>query len=491
METYHMFYDGEIRTLNDTVLDKFILIIDGSPLKEMFIKHASLTIMDSLKVLRETHLKGTEWKESWWYFYSDKHSRKKTRWKNKAFRDLKQKKMKTARELFRLYREYSEVYTEEEVEKKLSQPKKEVLQWAEEPNSYFFQYPFFTDKTPVTKSAALEDDLAIAFLQYLKNEWDEDKKRNGKEVTEFPYESQVVFANTISKKEMKYDGVTYQDGEEMPYKDVGLDDQPVRIMVKSTPLTNNMTKNFNVSPTNYDIDQIDRDLMTAVLEHRGENFAIDKTIEVRLGDLVGDIYRSKGKKNYDSILSRLIKLQRYRYTHVTPEEVNGVITGEVNNREHMGFIEYINEIKTDQGETYLSIEINQGLHKRFINNQTLKIYRDQIQLLDSSYRSMLLYMQKERIKAYRLGNTKIELSYTQFKANIRFRYSSNSKIREEITKSLDEIIKKGIIVKDYIDGPYAFEIEFEPIDRQEVRDIIGEKSDTISFDHLLPRPEEG
>lgn len=483
---FYMFYNDEQRKLTNTLLDKFIIIIEDTMLREMFVKNASLTIKDSLLALREKHLHGTEWKDSWKYFYSDIHSRKKERWKSKAFRDLKQKKLKNAKELFRLYEEYSEVYSEDEVERKLIEPKKDVLNWAELPNSYLHQYPFFEEKTPNARSKALEDDLALTFLSFLKNEWDEDSRSKGKEVTEIPYDNQLVYSNYVHRKPMEFDGVIEQDGEETPYKDVGLTESPLRIMVENSPEANNMAKSFDLDLDIYDLDQIDRDIMTAVLEHRKENFAIDKTIEVRLGDLVRDVFESDGKKNYDSVLSRLIKLQRIRFTHITPEEVNGVITGNVRSREHMGFIEYINEITTEQGEVYLSIVINQGIHKRFINNQTLKIYREQIYLLDSSYRSMLYYMQKERIKSYRLGKTQIDLTLTNFMSNIQFRYSSKRKIREEIMEALDKIIEKNIIVRDYSAGNDIFSIEFEPINQQEVRDIIGEKNDRIDLQQLLP-----
>lgn len=485
-----MFYGGEQHQITDTTLTKFELTIENTILKEMFIQQANLTIRDSLVTLRKNHLHGKEWKDVWRYFFLDIYSRKKVRWKDKAFRDLKQKKLKTPKELLRLYTDYIEIYSEDEIEIKLKKPKSDIIAWAEADSAYLYQYPFFLDKTPKTKSTALEDDLTLTFLSYLKNEWDVEARRKGKKVTEIPYDNQVMYSNFVHKAPMNPDGMIERNGKMIPYKDVGRKESPVRIMVESNPDSLDMANSLGLTTDIYDLDQIDRDIMTSLLEYREANFAIDKTIEVRLGDLVRDVFSSDNKRNYESVRNRLIKLQRIRFTHVVPEALDGVLTGEVGYREHMGFIEYIKEIKNAQGETYMTIEVNQGLHKRFINNQTLKIYRDQIDLLDSTYRSMLYYMQKERIKAYHMGQSKSELTMTNFQSNIQFRYSSKKKIREEISESLDEIIKKKLIVRSYTHGRELFMVEFEPISDQEVKDIIGEKKDPINFQHLLSTSDE-
>lgn len=480
-----MFYNGEQRIVTESTIEKFLLLMEDTPLQESFIQNADSTLRRTLYLLKKDYFNGKEWKDVWSYFYSKKVVPKKERWKEKAFRDLEQKRLKTPKELYRLYVEYSKEYSGDDLESKLAAPKKLVIDWAVQDHTRLYEYPFFDDKTPKTKVSALEDDLATVYLIFLKNEWDIELRQNGKIVIEMPYDNQVIYNNRVSRSKFKADGEIEQDGKMMPYKDVGIDEAPVRIMVDTNPDALQLTNPLHMTHDIYDLDQVDRDIMTALLEYRKENFAIDKTIDVRLGDLVRDVYESDGKKNYDAVRNRLVKLQRIRFTHVIPEEIDGVITGEVKYKEHMGFIEYIKEIVTPQGETYMSIEVNQGLHKRFINNQTLKIYKDQIYSLDSRYRSMLYYMQKERIKAYHTGKDSADLTLINFRANIQFRYSSKRKIVEEISESLDEIIKKNLIVRSYTSGPNQFKIQFKPLSQQEVRDIIGEKNDRINIQQLL------
>lgn len=487
MEKFNISYNGEPRIVTENTIDKFLILIEDTPLKKAFMANSNITIRSTLLLLHSKHFQGKEWTDLWSYFFSKKVLAKKLRWKEKAFRDLEQKKLKTPKELLRLYKSYKKEYPEDEVNRMLEKPMMKVMKWVEQDYSGLYQYPFFDEKTPKTKVAALEDDLAVSFLVYIKNEWDVELRKKGKVVVDLPTDLQILYRNAISRKpfEKNADGVIEKDGKFMPFKDYGHKETAVRVMVEDNPESIEMENFSGLSADIYDLDQVDRDVMTALLEHRKENFAIDKTIDIRLGDLVRDIYSSDGKKNYDSIRNRLIKLQRIRFTHFVPEEVNGVLTGEVKYREHMGFIDYIKEIITPQGETYMSIVVNQGLHKRFINNQTLKIYKEQIDSLDSRYRSMLYYMQKERINAYHLGRNSIDLTLINFRSNIQFRYSSKSKVIEEISECLDEIIKKNLIVRSYTNTRNQFSIHFEPIGQQEVRDIIGEKDGSVNIKQLL------
>lgn len=481
-----MYYKGIKKRISYALLKTFEIESEGSLLRQNYIQYSSNKLLDDLEELFHKQLSGQEWSEVWYYFSHQVNHRKKKRWAKKAFTDLERQKAKKPKELYRVLIEFKKLYPDS-FEEKVSQHKEAIRTWESNPDSLLQEYPYFHEKTNHAKNVSLKDDLALSFLKYLQTQWEHAQKKTQKAIKEYPYDNQLPYANSITRKPLEFEGTVTVGGEEKQYKDYGPKEGTLRILLENNQVADDLANEFNIGTEVYGLDQIDRDVLSAVLEYRGNNFATDKTIEVKLRSLVKDVFDSVGSKNFNSMLRRLYKLSRLRFTNVTYQEIQGVLTDEVEMTEYMGFFDYVRFRETEKGEIYLAIEINQGIHSRFINNQTLRIYRDQVAMLDSKYHSMLLYMQKERIKAHRAGTTTTELSMTNFLTNIRFRHSSKKKVREEINESLDEVIRAGVLVKNYSNGRENYFIEFTPIDEQEVRDIIGEKKDRIDIQQLLSK----
>lgn len=490
MSDYHIFYKEETVSIGVILMKRFDIEKEKDPFREVFVKYSKKTFFDELDDLVQEYFNEKDWDDIYHYFLYNMIKRKKKKWKDKAIRDFKSKKLKRPKELHRLYEEYKRIPNVDE-DDKIKARMYDLSEWEQDNKAKLSDYPFFEEKTLSAIRYALRDDLALLFLDYIKDKIENKQPLSKKEIKEYPYDNQLVYANHTHRKPIEFDGYIDHNSEKKPYKEIGPKEGALRLLLESNESADLLADAFNIEKDVYDLDQTDRDILSTVMEYRDKNFATDKTIHLTLGELLSDVFESRGAKNATYLLRRIYKLQRLRFYHVSYDKNKGNSSKDyLTNLELMGFFDYVKFSERNNGEIYLTIEINKGIYSRFINNQTLRIYKDQLKLIDPKYHSLLLYMQKERIRAYRSNVNVAELTMKEFVSNIRFSAKSKRKVREEIKEGLDEIIKSQALVTRYTHGQELFRIEFDPIKEEEVQDIIGEKKRKIDIHQLLPKNEK-
>lgn len=485
-----MFKGSQLHQFSDILLEKSVLVIKDSNVYPKYKTYFTTDLKMEVLELFETYFNGKEWSKVKFHFHSQINVKKRKRWVKKALKDLSEKTDKKPKELYAYYLtiindvklelnsvehfEQNNVNPREKLQLKIN----EIKSWESDFSQPISSYPFLKDKSKVTIKRAILDDIALILVYFLEEEWTKPTpvQIRNQSIKEFPFEKQVIFDNKVPRKPIKFDGELELEGEIAKFKTLGTKEEPVNLMIQEDESIKKITEKFGVSDSIKDLDYYDRELFAAVLDNRDERFAIDSTITTTLGQLVKDVFQSDGKKNYNNVIERLIKLRKVTFAEVMDNGKARVF----------GFFDYI-ELSNDKYDSMkVDIVINKAIHDTYINKQTLRIYKDQLNLLEKPLHSFLLYIQKERILAYRAGIDYSDITISKFSSNVRFSAKRKADVRKEISKSLDRLIETKVLINNYVHGNELFRVQFIPMDENEVRDIVNyNKDETPTLDNLL------
>lgn len=491
-----MFMKNEIHYFDEIVLEKALIVIRHSSVFPTYRAYFSTDLKTETLHLFDEFFNGEEWSKVKHYFHTTINVRKRNRWYNKAIKDLNEKKVKNPKELYAVYltivnnptlnTENSKDNESHSTTEILAEKIKELDDWRTDYSMPLTSYPYLHEKTKATIKQTVLNDIALILLYFLNEEWS-NKTVNNPISEQSIYEDafdkhNVIFGNKIPRKPLEFDGVDIVDGKKTKFKSVGSSEQQTQLLIEVEPGEGNsdiINRSAYMSDSIRDLDPLDRLLFNSVLAHRDEKFAIGSTITTTLGELVKSTFKSDNKKNYDRTLERLIKLRRFTFVQSDGKERGRVF----------GFFDYVDWYSDKSGisgSTTVNIIINKAIHDSFINHQTLRIYKEQLDLLDISLHSLLLFIQKERILAHKSGFTRAEITVTKFTSNVRFYAKRKKDLVKEIVKSLDELVKANLLIKYYTNGEHLFVLEFIPMDEKEVQDIVDYGSGYVpTVDNLL------
>lgn len=475
--------------INETLIKRFDIATETHPVRSLFLKHSDTSFTDELITLVEDQFHERDWKEVWHYFYYQMNGKKKKRWKKKALKDLAENKMKQPKELLRLSIKLQRTHPDQ-ADQQLSEAIKKIEEWALNNQTFLHEYPFLEDKTKSAIQNALRDDVALIFLNFLKDGFDQGSVNGDlkKEVSEFPANNRMVYDVAVHKAPIKFDGHIEDDNQMKPYKEIEQNKQGLRLYLEQNKSAELFASEFNLDKGIYDLDPFDEEIMASVLSYRTEDFANHLTINVTLGDIVRDVFDTDGKNVYDSVKSRIYKLWLLKYVYFSYDEDEIITANSVPRRgKAYGFFDNVNFETDDDGTIHFEIRINIEIYNSILNKQTLKIYKEQVKMLKPTYRPFLLYMQKVRIEAHREGKDVAELTLDDFLFQIRFKSRSKAKRREEIKAGLDKLIETKVIVLRYTHGLELFRIEFTPMSDEEVANIIGDER--IYVGDIIPKTD--
>lgn len=487
-----MFRGDQAFEFNDTLLTKFKIMMADKDVIRLFNEYFSDTFETEVLLAFDERFSGKQWEETEWYLRFQIHGKKKRRWKEKALKDYEEKTDATPTELYRFYLEATDatrqlhrlgmvttdaISVEEAVNGKIN----EIKKWEEGP-APLTAYPFIEDKSNRVMKRAIMDDVALELVYFLEKEWESNdySVQPYKELRDYPVNTQIVFDNKVHRKELEFDGEITLEGEKLPYKDLGPDVNPVQMIVRNTKVIQEMTEKLGITDSIKDLDPYDREIISSVMGHRSESFAVNPTIMAPLREVMLDVFKSDNKKNNTNLIQRLINLTKMTFSQYDEETGNFRL---------FGIFDYIEF----SGEDNMQVEIiiNKAIHDAYINKQTLRIYREQMEQLEMPMHSFLLFIQKERISAYKLNRVRGEITVDTFRRNLRFKAKRKKEVRDEIIASLNVLIERNLLVMSYTHGTDLFLIDFVPMDNNEVRDIVnsGSEMEDGTFSKLLEDPK--
>ncbi|MFP7487304.1 hypothetical protein SFC65_24440 [Priestia filamentosa] len=345
---------------------------------------------------------------------------------------------------------YSQDHPKEIIEKKIEQ----LEEWSQDTHSLISNYPYLiTDKTKNQIKKAISEDLVILIGDIILRVY--DGKVDGV-IVERPisFVNNPIFANETETLEISDEAIT-REGDNLTmyhYNDYMSPEgqQLLRILIP---------KEYVQQSTQIRaLDGTDLAIFIEVMKQRTNIFATQRKIFVNIGKIVKNAFNSDGVKNYKLVQSRLLKLFNVRVN--TFDGTRG-----------FGFFDYI-DINTD---TWIAeITINEHLYQDYLKQQTVQMYRDEIERFELAISKNLVYiLQQERFLCHSGGHSYIQkYGYSFFAHKLRLKSRSKYENYQIIEASLEEIIKHNVAVKSFKRTGEQFEIEYLEVSQYEIEDLM-------------------
>lgn len=204
---------------------------------------------------------------------------------------------------------------------------------------------------------------------------------------------------------------------------------------------------------------------------RDENFYTTREIIVDIGDIVKNVFGSKGQKNYIAVKESLYRMQ-YLNSGLIDNSLRGFTVKIFDNVD-------IYSTKETKRET-AKIVVNIDIVNEYIKEQTVSMYKDVIDRFKLESSKVAIFpIQRERIKVATNTEEDDELfMQTNFNFFRGILYFSNKRKKENIKtieKMLEEIIENEIAIKGFERKGDTFILEFFPISPQERKDLLNQK----------------
>lgn len=449
-------------------LAPFIERISNSPLMPVIEDYIDKNVKNLILSIYEDVYQEKDIKETWIFLKRDSFNRTKRRWAGNAIRDYETKDNKQKKELYGEYLllcTYFDTYGTKRFQEKFEgfltpedyiQVQIERLrEWSEDDGKLLTEYPYLSNKTKTQISKAIRIDLSM-----LLGEWLVTGGKSVNQIIESPFSTveNPFFSNR--RGALKLDNELLVQGQkEYLLSSYKVNDEADYLLMVEKEYAADNSHRVN------DLDQTDYKIFLEVMSYRDSLFATQKVITVKLGDIVRNIYSSDGKNNYKSLEERLAKMKAYSMTKVLQ---NGTKTT-------FGIfdtIEYPPELTG--GIRTANIYVNEMIYREYIQRQTVRIYKTKLEKLTTdSARHLIFILQKERLICYETNATyTVSRDYLYFATRVRFKKRRKSDNLKEIQEALDDLIQQSIVVKSYKRTRDMFQIEFFPIDEQEVKDIV-------------------
>ncbi|MGG2134619.1 hypothetical protein AB1284_25440 [Bacillus sp. S2(2024)] len=429
-------------------------------------KYISIDLEDLINIVFEKYYKDKDIKDTLNKLKRDDLNRTKKRWFTNAIKNYEAEKKKKnrieidgeAEFLLRFYEQYGENLFEQEFSKYkspesiISSRIAEIKEWSESETKFLTDYRYINQKTKLQIEKAIEIDIAILIGNYLKK-----SKSSGAQVYENSLVDLAFFGNTRGKVSLEEETYMNEDNEYYRHKYTPDKNMEINVLVDKDYV---MSKENKVS----DLDPMDYKIFLEVMRHRDELFATQKLIIVKIGDLVSNIYSSGGMKNYMIVEERLKKM---RHFSITKQDNKG-------NWSAIGIFSDVNVIVQPNGTKVAEIYVTEAIYKDYIQKQTVRIYKEKVDnLTQNTSQHLIFIMQKERLICYKSEtNYAVTRDYTYFAGKIRFKKKRKNENLKELEAALSELVEQNIVVKSYKRIGEVFQIQFHPINEQEVQDLL-------------------
>lgn len=341
----------------------------------------------------------------------------------------------------------------------------ELEKWAYDKTTRLTDFPYLESKKRYQLEKAFETDIIYIISEYLKENPSNWITHRPKVLVEYPIftDGHAVMkqpnlrVDPDTKRTVLYDQYKIQD------------DWLIESIIQPAEGDNVVLKKASL------LDQKDAAIIQYALNQRDERFYTDKTILLELGGIVKAVYGSDGKKVYDLVKERLMKIFSY--------SVQGHVVNK-NQKIYRNFaISFFQKVDIQEdylntGKTYVEIMFSDPLHEQFINKQTIGIYTDLNKKLKNPMSELLIYaLQKERLEGY-INETECRklFDFNYFASKVRFRSKRIETNLKSIERCLHEFKEHEIFIEDYKRMGNGFEINFLPLSEYEKSDLFSSSS---------------
>ncbi|GAB6443467.1 hypothetical protein bcgnr5390_15910 [Bacillus luti] len=456
----------EKEKLINTVIDK----ISKTTLLEEIEKQTFGDIEDIVAYLYEQNFKNKDAKEELIKLKSYSFNRTKKRWAQNAIKDYDKKvKRKNKKELlseYSLLRDYYDKNGEKlfqqqfnnhkSPESVIEERKQLLLEWSVSEEKSLSSYPYLHQKTKKQVENAILIDITMIIGMTLLSEERNSQTTNILVETPFSAIEHPIFGNTRGKVKFKKNTLEEKsENKEFYSGEYSLSDGTKYDVLVSKEYVQGLNNNVK------DLDPVDYKIFLEVMNHRDEMFATQRTIFVKIGDLVKQLYNSDNSKNYEAITERLLKMGNFRLTSMSDD-------GQIR------LVSVFSDVEiTPQpgGNVIARIVVSDSITNDYIQRQTVLVYRDKVDTLSIDLAHLLVsILQKERMICFQTNKSySINRDLLYFSGYIRFKKRTKAENIKEIEKALNEILDRKFIVKSYKRMRDKFQIEFYPIEEQEAK----------------------
>lgn len=483
--------------------------LKDSAIKDSFERDYSTPFRSEIIRAFDEHFKQKDLTKSIAYLRRKALRRKKKQWVDTAIKNYEEKTQEPPLELYSYYINLNAIHSAEQslpeeqrtvynVEEKVQSMVEQLKDWMDDNTKPLCSYPYFSMKDKRTRKRAIFEDLAYYIGTLIEELYERAEEENNDTI--ILVNDSLPFDHKNSNVEFELvEGEEY--GKEPLYrrKEQPLDSIEIQYEVSMTEGDPNMKiknkKNYdNVLYPNLNND--DQFVISAILSNAKAEFATSRRITFRLADVLKDINAGDSNNSYKMLERKLEKLKGYTGVMRLIDK-----NGPVRTRMY-GILDYVDISYEEQTGRIATVTINESIYNQIIQNQTYRIYKEQIYSLPQQTRSFLLYLQKLRIESHKQdGNSaSILMNYTDFVMNIKFYAKLKTTIKKQIKQELDTLVDRGIVIQNYMNDGDNYRIDFVPVQPEEVEEIvigskdINENKKIISLlgsklkDQLIPAP---
>ncbi len=338
---------------------------------------------------------------------------------------------------------------------------KEIENWVNDDTKWLSDYRYIKDKTILQIKNALTYDSIMAVTDLVIEKFDGELASIVKEETDllsqFPLPGKSGFAK------FNTDSFTQELGSKNA---IAVDEYSSGDISVTTLFGRELIENQKT----VSISERDFEIFNYVLSKRDIEFVERQKIFVNIGDIVKNVYASKGKKEYQRVITRLNKLKDIGFKIV-------------DNNGDVYIFDLFDHIKLMDNETRAEIKINEVMYQRYIDNHVIRIYNDKIK--NFTYKisqSMVMILQYERFRHLSHLNEEVEYKkeeehaypypYEFFTRRIRFKSRNKTENLRKIEGSLEEMVSNQVTVKSFRRSHDVFYITFYPVSKHEAEDLI-------------------
>ncbi|MFP3122711.1 MULTISPECIES: hypothetical protein [Bacillaceae] len=405
-------------------------------------------------------------------------NRTKRRWVNSTIQDYENKKKgrKELAEEYDLLEAYYTKYGEKAFKQQFhsfSSPTEviasrieEITQWSEDDSQFLSDYRYIHAKTRSQIEKALHADIAVILGITLT---DNSFSLLDELIIESPFSTveHPFFSNTRGKVQLNQP-MLEREGKHyfQSYYDLG-DGTDYQFLIEKEYVEEHGNK---VS----DLDRLDYKIFLEVMSNRDERFASRKIIEIKIGDLVKNLYKTDGTKNYKIVEERITKMKHFSMTKRQDDDIVSY-----------GIFDFVRIYTQPNGTRVAEIHVNEVIYHDYIQKQTIRMYKKKVEnlSLDSSYH-LLFALQKERLYCYESKSSyQVKLNYIYFATKIRFKKRRKSENLKEVEEALEELISQKIVVQSYRRMGEVFWVTFIPLEEKEVRDLLEGKYEYMPIEY--------
>ncbi|MGW8444380.1 hypothetical protein ACWGXJ_26090 [Paenibacillus sp. S33] len=228
------------------------------------------------------------------------------------------------------------------------------------------------------------------------------------------------------------------------------------------------------------LDGTDREIIFYVMSQKDESFYTDRTITVDISKLVQRAYNSQGVKNYVEIEKRLRKIRSFGFQAVIKKQSEKARPGSAD----WSIFDSVVINSNPNGRRYAEIVIGTYFHQQYINQQTVKIYRDSLDSIQGSISKILVHaLQKERLERYVQGKQFRDVfPLNFFTRKVRMDKRKTEMNMRKVQDALEEFKALNILIESYKRySPSAFEICFIPLTNTEMHDFFDQVDSPIQL----------